>query len=843
MEGDRDQGIKVASPGYPSGNGGYGGGLAQDQEEAVDLRHYLQVILRRWRILVLCLVATVVSTAFFTLSSRPVFEATALLEVKENDSGGLSLQKMFDASMMGSGFSERLNTEVEVLKSRQVAEGAVRRASAQVVPDTGEKVYRSLLRRLASIFSSRKNREEESPREPFRAEVVEEGPVPHALQCFLRFGENGTFSIQDEDGKDLGPGRMNEPFRIGSISFRLRGTPPDSGASLRLTLRSVEDAAKEMRDRLKVTAIRNTRLIRLQMEDTSPLEAERRLAALIAAYQALKLEEKTSAASQALEFITQQMKGLEGEVRDSMANLSEFKQEKKLVSLPENLRAMVDQIVDLDKSRNELKRFKEQAAFMLEKLQREDQPLEKEPIFALGTALREPLLVNLATELSRQEVERAGLRQAYTERHPYMQIMNARIAETRGKIKGELQRLVASMDAQLREADRQMGKMEEVLGRLPGDEQRLVELTRRARVYEDMYGFLLQKQGELQITRAGQIGDVWVVEPSKGSPLRVRPGFTKNVMLAAVVGLMLGLGLVFFLEYLDDSVKSPADLEKWMGIPVLATVGRYSGEGGNGKSVGIPLPMIQEPESALAESFRTLRSNILFAGVDKPVRTILVSSTLPEEGKTTCSANLAISLAHLEKRVVLVEADMRRPVLARAFGCHRSPGLVDVLVGGEIEEGLEKATQSTSIPGLDLVVCGHTPPNPNEMLSSQKMRRLLEILRESYDFVVLDTPPLAAASDALVLANRGAHGVVLVVRAKMTPRVAVKRSMEGMLKAQAWLLGAVMNDVDFRKDGYHYHYYQYYGYRYGHGYKEGQAQPRRGRILDRRIGRGGSATA
>lgn len=816
----------------PMGNG----------QDAVDLRQYWEVLVRRWRIAALCVGITVLSSALFTLLSRPVFEATAMLEVKDTDSEGLSLQKMFDSSGLGAGFSERLNTEVEVLKSRQVAEGAVRRAGEQLVLDTGERVYASVLRRLAAAFSSKSKSRSAPAQEPLGVELLQAPSVFEAEEYQVRFGKDGTFVVRDWDGQELGKGTMGEPFQAGPCVFRLTGTPPEAGTRVSLTLRPLEDAVKEAKDNLQVTAIRQTRLIRLQMTGSSPAEAEKRLAALIASYQAIKVQQKTTAASQALDFITGQMRELEREVQDSMGHLTEFKQEKRLISLPDSVKAMVDQVSDLDKSVKQLQLYRQQANFLLQKLEKEDQPFEKESIFSLGTALNEPLLVTLATELSRQEVERAALRQAYTERHPYMQIMKARISETRGKIRGELQRLVASLDSKLQEADRQVKSVEGLLERLPAEEQRLVELTRKAKVYEDMHAFLLQKQGELQITKAVEIGGVWVVEPAKGNPVRLRPGFSRNVMLAAVVGLMLGVGLVFLLEYLDDSVKSPTELEKGFGVAVLASVPHHSDSWKGKRASSIYLPILRESESTLAEAFRTLRSNILFTGVDRPVRAVVVSSPLPDEGKSTCSANLAVAMAQLEKRVLLLDGDLRRPVLAECFGCHRSPGLVETIMAADLQEALEANVQRTEVEGLDFLASGRVPPNPNEMLSSQKLKRLLQVLAEQYDFLVIDAPPVAAASDALVLASQGADGILLVVKAKSTPRASLKRTVEVVAKAQLWLLGAVINDVDLRRDGYYYHYYRYYASRYHYGAKEvAKNKPRRVNIWPQRRGRSGTA--
>jgi capsular exopolysaccharide synthesis family protein len=374
----------------------------------------------------------------------------------------------------------------------------------------------------------------------------------------------------------------------------------------------------------------------------------------------------------------------------------------------------------------------------------------------------------------------------------------------------------------------QIKEAEKRLEKLPEAEKRLAQLTRQATVYQDNYSFMLQKKGELQVTKASQLGDVWVADSAYVAPGFVKPRPVRNMMLAVVVGLMLGVGLAFFLDYLDESIKNDQDVQSVVNLPMLGTVGRYPiSENGHRRS-HVYLPILDDSRSQLAESFRTFRSNLLFTGVDRPRRSMLLTSPGPDEGKSTCAANLGVALSQLGKRVLLVDADLRKPVIHRAFGLRSAPGIVNVLMEEDWRQALEKAIQPTRTQGLYVLPCGNVPPNPNEMLGSEKMGQVMEFLSGCYDFLILDTPPLLAVSDPLVLASR-VDGIVLVVRGGQTRRSALKTSMDLLNGGRSKVLGIVLNGIDYKRERYYYDYHSKYYHSYYGREEKGPGTPEKSR--------------
>jgi non-specific protein-tyrosine kinase len=291
-----------------------------------------------------------------------------------------------------------------------------------------------------------------------------------------------------------------------------------------------------------------------------------------------------------------------------------------------------------------------------------------------------------------------------------------------------------------------------------------------------------------------------VVEPAQANRNPVRPRVRLNMLLAGVIGLCLTLGFIFLLEYLDNTLKSADDLSQSLGLTPLGTVGRI-----DGKTYPDKLIVSQDPFSAASEAYRMIRSNIQFMSVDRPAKTIVVTSPTPEEGKSITAANLGVVMAQAGLKTVIVDADLRQPVQHQIFAEPNLGGLTDLLrsPGLEINSHLRK----TSVPNLQLITCGITPPNPSELLGSQRMEQLLASLIEVADVVILDSSPALAVTDAVVLANQ-VDGVVLVTYAGRTRRDEARQAVLNLRQAGANLLGGVLNGASKRNGGYS--YYQYH---------------------------------
>ena len=368
--------------------------------------------------------------------------------------------------------------------------------------------------------------------------------------------------------------------------------------------------------------------------------------------------------------------------------------------------------------------------------------------------------------------------------------------------------------------------------------ERLVEyniLKREAEANKTLYDGMLTKLKEANISQALKSSNIRVVDPAMIPSTPTRPAKTRNIALSFIVGLVGGIGLALLREYLDNTVKTPDDIENLSRLPSLAVVPAFSDSNGNGRrgllkgvsSNGhdkrIELVAQHLPKSQMSEAFRALRTALLLSQADHPPQVILVTSALPREGKTTAAANLAVTLAQLGDRTLLIDADLRKPGVARLLDMMDSKyaGLSSYLAG---VSSLDLVTvPHPAIPNLAAIPTGPLPPNPADLLSSHKFADAIAELRGKFKFIVIDSPPIMAATDAVILSVQ-ADGVLLVVRSGETPKEAFTRTRDLLTSVKCHMLGVVLNAVDASAPDYYYSY-RYYPYSYGYGPQEANDLP------------------
>jgi polysaccharide biosynthesis transport protein len=363
----------------------------------------------------------------------------------------------------------------------------------------------------------------------------------------------------------------------------------------------------------------------------------------------------------------------------------------------------------------------------------------------------------------------------------------------------------------------------------PVKEAELARLQTELAQLRQSLTYLLQSYENIRLAEAQSTSNIVVVESPVVPTVPVRPRTVQNTLLGALVGLMLSIGVVFLIEYLDDRVRSPEQIDKVLKLPVMGLIAKMgNGYHGTGKS---RLISVREPRSPVVEAFRSLRTNIQFAGVDQPIRTLLVTSAGPSEGKSTVAANLAVVMAQAGLKVVLFDGDLRRPTVHKQFNQANRAGVTDIIMRDPSQwSGI---TIASGVPNLSLLLSGTLPPNPSELLGSKRMHQMLEHLHQFSDVVIIDAPPLLPVTDALVLAP-AADGVILVIDYGKTRIGEALQGKTQLDQSGARLLGVVMNRIPTGRRGYSYYYYRRY-YTYD---GDGETKKRRS-SKGRRIGSSG----
>ncbi|MCX5713065.1 MAG: polysaccharide biosynthesis tyrosine autokinase, partial [Candidatus Omnitrophica bacterium] len=330
-------------------------------------------------------------------------------------------------------------------------------------------------------------------------------------------------------------------------------------------------------------------------------------------------------------------------------------------------------------------------------------------------------------------------------------------------------------------------------------------LKREVESNRQLYESLLKRAKETAVSEELQTSQIRIVDPAEVPRSPFKPKVAQNIIFACILGIGLGLGAAFFLEYLDSTVKTAEDVELYVKLPFLGYVPAVRKEE-LAPGSGIDLLTHRNVGLVTAEAFRSIRTSIIFSSPeDRPIKTILITSTLPQEGKSSTVVNLATAFAQKNEQVIIVEADMRKQRLAKSLGVDAREGLSSFLAS---PVALEQVIKKTSIPNLSIITAGPVPPNPAELLTSAKIKILFDELKKKFDRIIIDSPPVLAIADTAILANV-ADGVIQVIRAGFVNLDGILRVKQRLIEAKARILGVVLNGVEIRKEDsyYYYHYY------------------------------------
>jgi non-specific protein-tyrosine kinase len=391
------------------------------------------------------------------------------------------------------------------------------------------------------------------------------------------------------------------------------------------------------------------------------------------------------------------------------------------------------------------------------------------------------------------------------------EVQRARYAEAKANLAAEMEQAQAS----IQQTEDRIRTLQ--AGGESTDENELIRLQDQLARYRNSYSALLSSYSNIGLAEANSGATVTVVSEATKPPVPIRPQVMRTTLLAAAVGALLAVGVAFLIEYLDDTVKNPEDVQS-VGLTVVAMVQRVNQDGRNGMP---QLYAVSQSKSLAAEAYRTLRTNLQFSSLDTPLRSLVVTSAVATEGKTTTAANLAVVMAQAGKHVVLVDGDLRRPSVHRLFDLTNETGLTTALVKNL--SALGDSLRESGVENLRVLTAGPVPPNPQELLGSQRMEDLLRKLEDEADVIVLDTPPTLVVADANVLAAR-TDGVLVVVNTGRTRRAAVQQAVDGLRQVGAHLVGGVLNMVDIRGRRSSYYYSHYFS----HYYADEDRQRRRG---------------
>ncbi len=614
--------------------------------------------------------------------------------------------------------------------------------------------------------------------------------------------------------------------------------------------------ASRVRGQVSASPVSGLDFIEISAESTSPREAAHLANLMVEAYRRRNLDAARENVTTARTYLEEQL----GIKKDSLTrienDLRAFQQSEGFVSLDHETQGIIGQISSLEAQREQAKIQLEAAMRVQSEIQKQLKTIEPtlakrltegaDPI--LRQLLEEKIDLDLkiqSAEFNRKNVlkKRPDLEQ-YSEKD--LNDMKKRYDIVLNKIDQTTERIMASGDvtgapldyarelrqkiisqeieiesqrATLTGLDKVITENSRKFESIPSQTIEFARLERRRQSYDKLTALLDQKYQEAMINEQTTLGSVDVVDKASISKNPVRPNRPLNMLIGVLVALALGLGVAIGLRYLDNTVRSPEDVEK-LGLPVLSFIPTFGSNEDHSRAD--TLITLSAPQSPPSEAYRTLRTSLENSlTVNGKSLVIIVTSPAPKEGKSTAIANLAVSAANSGRRVLLIDADLRRPVQHSIFELEREPGLSNCLAG---EAQVNAAIKKTKVPGLHVATCGHIPSHPAELLGSNRMERFLQLTRQYYDLILLDTPPVIAMADTLVV-SRYSDGVVLVVSADSTKIMGLQKAQELLYSNNAKVAGVVVNR--FNADKIYYSYYRYYYQNYYYYSDDGAKKKRR----------------
>jgi len=752
------------------------------EDETLDLRVILNaVIKRKWVVASIIVIALAVGI-LQTLLTVPVYRSTAVIQIEHSTAQILRIQDFEAGPRSWEGVQQFLQTQYEIIQGRQLAEDVVRREEVWDHPElTGEIRQRSLMGELQAL--------------------------PRRIRNVLDFSSEPT---------------------------NTRKIDPDVQREMQ-----IRRAGAFLRSKISVDPRPGSRLVNVSVASFDPRFAARMANAVVAEYMRSSMQRRYDAGQEAREFLEEQM----GEMRIALERadqaLVDFAQENQVADLNERIDRMKESMDGISQQSNSVQQE-------LLQLQVYKDLIDQGQADSIRLLRNDGELNQLEQARAALSTEYASLSQRFLDDFPEMVELQSRmdeldrqIAERRNEIIDGVLTDYNNRQAEARTLERAMTERENQILSLNQQGIQYNILRREFETNQGLYEGMLQRMREIGVAAGLQENNIAVIDPAlaAGRPFLPQPGRTLTMALA--VGLGLGIGLALLLEFIDNTVRFIEDIEQLVGRPVLGLIPMVKlGE----KKLGGTLGKKQEeravshyserhPKSAVSEAFRSLRTSLMFSTPQGMPKTLLVTSPGPGEGKTTTAINLATVMAQNGAKVLIIDADLRKPRLHRDFKVPHAPGLTNRIAGvNGSDDNTSSAIVPTTVDGLFIMPSGSQAPNPAELLSSERMRKIIAMASRAFDVVVIDTAPILGLADSLVL-SRAVDGVIMVMAAGKTTKTSVKACVRRLNQVQAPLLGQVLNRVDMESPDYA--YYSAYYYNYSGGGSEFESQEEEPKALEK----------
>jgi len=721
--------------------------------------------------------------------STPIYTvAGKLLVTGQTQYGG---RDKFDDIFAMQGSNNKLNDEIEIIKSRNMAERVVRSLGLQKQVYNKGKIRSSIVH-PADV--------------PFNFEILSIADSSYGFNVLVTFTGENQFLLNEKPRKYY----YNEVITFPNFSFRITDNGKDrrifSSNDFIVGWQPAENLAPGLSGGINVVRINDvTNVLNLSYATENPRLGVDVVNQYMKEYQQASLEDKKQIAAQTLSFIDDQLDTVFHELGGVERNLQKYREKNKVFKPEIQAQLTLNEYSQTNNEQSKLEVKIKVIDYLVNYLSDAKNQFKLIPS-VLG--IDEPSLVQQITEFNKIQLERETALKTTAQNNPRILNMEAAIERLRLNMLETLKNVRQTETLAMEQLTGKTQEANRLITAIPSKEKQMLEVTRQQTILQELYQYLLQKKLETAIASASTISNIKVIEPALESDIPVSPNKKAIYIIAIFIGIAIPAGIVFLREYLDDKVKSKHDVQQITEAPILGEIGHAD--------EGEALVVTRNNRKVIAEQFRIVRSNLqyILPKVDKPV--LLVTSSFSGEGKSFISTNLGSVLALSGKRTVILEFDIRKPKIMKGLGLHERKGITNYIVGN-----LDLQDVIYPVPDVDnlfVIPCGPVPPNPAEMLLSEKIEQLFSHLRTRFDAIIIDTAPVGLVSDAITL-SRYADASVYIIRHGYTLKKQVQLIDDLYRKNKLPFLSIVINDI--QAQGRYGGYYGYAGYGYGYGYGYG----------------------
>ena len=772
-------------------------------EETLDLKRYFFLFLSKWYWIAICVFAGLFVAYLMNRYSEQVYSVKASLLVGNADGRkvGQGVQNLMrEMNIMQD--RKRIENEIGILQSYTLARTAI-----EELPDFNITYVNVGRRGIAeSKMYNRSNF-------VVHVDTTENNAAGYPVNINIISAKE--YELDFDDGAGTQRMRFGEKYHDHRFAFTITLREPDNFELSRQSNKYyfiINDAHSQAIAYMKKIAIElNDKQGSLLTLSTSGYVAQQEadfLNKLMEVYIRLDLQEKSLTAENTIDFVEGQLRGISDSLRKAELLLQNFRTGKGIIDLSTEGRTLLERLEALYTEKNALRLQLEYFEYLENYLKTKK---DLKGLVAPATiGLDDASIAAIVSDLNQLTMERDGLLMTLRPDNTRVLALDQNINSLIELLFEKLEGMRKVNGIRIRELDRRVAEQEQQLRLLPVTERELVNMERMFNIHEKFYTYLMEKRIEAGIAKASSVSDNRIIDEARADMATIiKPNRRMNYIMGFIIGLIIPVGLILLFDQLNNSIQDPATISKKTRTPLLGTIGHNPYESF--------LPVYDKPKSSFTESFRALRTNLDFMLCESKCKAILVSSTISGEGKSFVVSNLAVSMAMLGKKTLILGLDLRKPKVHSMFGIDNAKGISTYLIG---RDSLESVIVPTNIPNLSIIPSGPIPPNPAELSASHRLEEMVAALRNNYDMIVIDSPPVAVVTDA-VLISRTCDTTLFVVRHRFTSVNALDLVDDLTKNKTIANLAIVLNDFKKPK-GYGYGYSYGYGYAYNYGYSYGQ---------------------